>query len=269
MPELPEVETVRRTLLPLVGDTVARVEVREHRLRQPIAADLAVRLRGRRIEGVERHAKYLLFQLSEGECMLAHLGMTGSLVIQASASEPQKHDHVVLGLSSGRELVFNDPRRFGLLKLGQRGDFMELHRIGRDPLSELPSAAELRTLCKGRKKPVKNLLMDQQILGGIGNIYASEILFHAGVRPRRQAGRLSSREAERILQATRKVLGNAVRLGGSSISDYRDADGKPGYFQIQHRVYDRRGQPCRRCGAIIRRIVMAGRSTFYCPTCQS
>lgn len=268
MPELPEVETVRRTLLPMVGDTIAAVQVRERRLRSPISTDFEHRLVGSTVTDIDRRGKYLLFRLSSGECVLAHLGMSGSMVLQPTGAERQRHDHVVMTLASGRELVFNDPRRFGLLKLGKVETFAELQRVGRDSLAELPSANVLKELCERRRKPIKNLLMDQQLLGGIGNIYANEILFHAGVRPRRQAAGLSRRELERVATAIAAVLSDAVRLGGSSISDYRDGTGKPGYFQIEHRVYDRGGQPCRSCGTSIRRLVLVGRSTFYCPRCQ-
>lgn len=268
MPELPEVETVRRSLLPLVGDTVADVDVREPRLRHRVADNFASQLIGRRIEEIRRRAKYLLFGVQRGETLLVHLGMSGTLILHAHVADRAKHDHVIIRFHSDRELVFNDPRRFGLMKLGREDEFAELRNVGPDPLAALPSATELRALCRGRKRPIKNVLMDQQLLGGIGNIYASEILFRAGVRPRRQATNLTMAELGRILDSTTAVLGAAVALGGSSISDYRDGTGKPGYFQIQHRVYDRGGEPCRVCGTVIRRIVLVGRSTFYCPSCQ-
>ncbi len=268
MPELPEVETVRRTLEPLVGDSIASVDVREGRLRRPIAPDLASGLVGKRIQAIRRRAKYLLFDLGGGDCLLAHLGMTGTLVLQGATASRAKHDHVIIAFQSGRELVFNDPRRFGLLLLGVENEFAELRHVGPDPLTELPTVEELRAVCRGRKRPIKNVLMDQQLLGGIGNIYASEILFHAGVRPRRRAGSLTSAELGRIRTATTKVLRDAVRLGGSSISDYRNAEGKPGYFQIEHHVYERDGQECRVCGTTIKRLVLVGRSSFYCPQCQ-
>ncbi|HYD47793.1 MAG TPA: bifunctional DNA-formamidopyrimidine glycosylase/DNA-(apurinic or apyrimidinic site) lyase [Terriglobales bacterium] len=269
MPELPEVETVRRTLLPLIDDRIIAVEVREARLRRVIATDFKARLSGRTVEAIERRAKYLLFRLSDGEWLLAHLGMTGSLVVQDGSAAPAAHDHVVLSFASGKRLVFNDPRRFGLLRVAAaETDLPELARIGRDPLTDPLSVEELKQLCRRRSRPIKNVLMDQALLGGIGNIYASEILFRAAIRPRRRAASLTRRELERLREAMTGVLADAVLLGGSSISDYRDGTGKPGYFQIHHQVYDRAGEPCRVCGTVIRRVVLLGRSTFYCPVCQ-
>ncbi len=268
MPELPEVETVRRSLLPIVGARIVAVEVRELRLRRAVAGDFERRLTGRVIRAIERRGKYLLFHLSGDEALLAHLGMSGALLLQPTGTMPQLHDHVCLRLSDGMQVTFNDPRRFGLMLVGRPDAFRELGNIGPDPLSDGFSVGDLAALACGRKKPVKNLLMDQRALGGIGNIYANEILFRAGIRPGRQARRLTRREIERLFAATRAVLRSAIRLGGSSISDYRDGAGRPGYFQLRLKVYDRAGQPCVRCRAPIRRAVYAGRSSFYCPTCQ-
>jgi formamidopyrimidine-DNA glycosylase len=268
MPELPEVETVRRSLLPIVGTRIAAVEVREPRLRRAVARDFGRRLAGRVIQGIERHGKYLLFQLTGDEALLAHLGMSGALLLQQGGTPPQAHDHICLRLSDGRQVTFNDPRRFGLMRMGRPTEFAELGNVGPDPLAGTFSVNDLAALLRSRKKPVKNLLMDQRALGGIGNIYANEILFRAGVRPGRQARRLTRREIERLFAATRAVLRSAIRLGGSSISDYRDGGGRPGYFQLRLKVYARAGQPCRRCQTPIRRAVHAGRSSFYCPGCQ-
>jgi len=268
MPELPEVETVRRSLLTLVGRRIESVEVWEARLRRPIAADFARRLGGRVIVAIERRGKYLVFGLSDGECLLAHLGMSGALLLQATGAARDPHDHVRLQLSDAVQLTYNDPRRFGLLRVGPLGQLTELDNVGPDPLDERFSVADLAALARGRKKPVKNLLMDQHALGGIGNIYANEILFRARIRPGRQARRLTRRELVGLLDATRRVLRSAIRLGGSSISDYRDGGGRPGYFQLRLAVYDRTGQPCPRCTTAIRRCVHAGRSSFYCPQCQ-
>ncbi len=268
MPELPEVETVRRSLEPIIGRGIAAVEVTQTQLRKRIAPRFSQRLVGQTIAGIERRGKYLLFHLSGGETLLAHLGMTGALLLQPHGTARGPHDHVRIRLSGGQQLTYNDPRRFGLLRVGRLEDFTELHNVGPDPLSRSLAVGDLAALARGRKKPVKNLLMDQQVLGGIGNIYANEILFHARIRPSRPAGRLSSRELVRLLRATRRVLTNAIRLGGSSISDYRDGDGRPGYFQLRLRVYDRAGKPCPRCQTPVRRAVHAGRSSFYCPVCQ-
>jgi len=273
MPELPEVETVRRSLIPRVeGRTIVAVDVRERRLRRPLPADFAAALRGARIESVERRGKYLLLHLDravEERALLIHLGMSGSLVVRPRASAFRRHDHVALHLDSGCSVVLNDARRFGLMRVGRIAEFAELRNVGRDPLATPLSAAEWRALVRDRRLPIKSLLMDQKVLAGIGNIYANEMLYEAGIRPRRRAANLRGRELERLDGAMRRVLGEAVRLGGSSISDFRDAGGNPGYFQIQHAVYDRGGAPCPRCAAPIRRVVLSGRSTFYCPTCQS
>lgn len=268
MPELPEVETVRRSLLSIVGTHIEAVEVREPRLRRTLAGDFAPRLIGREIHGIERRGKYLLFQLSGDQALLAHLGMSGALLLQTAGTPLQTHDHVSVRLSDGRQVTFNDPRRFGLMRVGRPDEFTELGNVGPDPLSAAFSIGDLAALARGRKKPVKNLLMDQRALGGIGNIYANEILFRAGIRPSRQARRLTHADLERLFAATRAVLTSAIRLGGSSISDYRDGDGRPGYFQLRLKVYDRADQPCLRCHTPVRRVVHAGRSSFYCPACQ-
>jgi len=269
MPELPEVETIRRSLLPhVVGARISGVTVRERRLRRPIARDFAARVRGRRIVDLERRGKYLLFHLDDGRVLLVHLGMSGSLEVAAPDKLPDPHDHVVIGLDRGVALVFNDPRRFGLMRVGRVDDLAELRQVGRDTLTAAPSPDEWRQLVRGRRLPIKNLLMDQRVLGGVGNIYANEMLFQAGIRPRRRAAGLRQQELARLSDAMRSVLEEAVGLGGSSISDYRDANGRPGSFQMRHAVYDRAGSPCATCGAKIKRIVLGGRSSFYCPRCQ-
>lgn len=269
MPELPEVETIRSTLEPhVVGARVTGVTVRERRLRAPIAPSFERQLRGRRVAALERRGKYLLFQLDGGRTLLVHLGMSGSLEFVPAGTPPAAHDHVAITFDRSRVMVYNDPRRFGLMRVGRAADLAELDNVGRDPLSAAPSIDEWRALLRARKLPIKNLLMDQRILGGVGNIYANEMLFQAGIRPRRRAGTLRREELERLSMALRRVLEEAVELGGSSISDYRDANGKPGFFQMRHAVYDRAGEPCRACGCAIKRVVMSGRSSFYCPRCQ-
>lgn len=269
MPELPEVETIRRSLLPhVVGARVTGVTVRERRLRVPIAPNFEAQLRGRRITGLDRRGKYLLFQLDGERALLVHLGMSGSLELTPVGAPVNPHDHVAITLERRRVMVFNDPRRFGLMRVGRGSQFAELGNVGRDPLNAAPSLEEWRALVRGRRLPIKNLLMDQRILGGVGNIYASEMLFQAGIRPRRGAAGLKRLELERLSAAMQRVLTAAVELGGSSISDYRDANGQPGFFQMHHAVYDRSGEPCRTCAAPIKRVVLSGRSSFYCPRCQ-
>jgi formamidopyrimidine-DNA glycosylase len=268
MPELPEVETVRRSLLPIVGARIEAVYVFDARLRRPVAADLPTRLPGRVIHDVARRGKYLLFDLADNTYLLAHLGMSGALLLRRGDVDRAPHDHVRLHFADGRHLTYNDPRRFGILRLGRLAELTELHNVGPDPLADEFSLGALAALAHGRKKPIKNLLMDQQGLGGIGNIYANEILFRAGLRPGRQARRLTRAELARLFESVRAVLGAAVDLGGSSISDYRDAGGRPGYFQLHLTVYDRAGAPCPRCATAIKRVVHAGRSSFYCPRCQ-
>jgi len=269
MPELPEVETTRRSLLSLVvGARVGAVTVCERRLRRPLAADFEARLTGRVVAAIDRHGKYLLFRLDDGATLLVHLGMSGSLALAAPDTPLARHDHVAVHLDRGVCMVFNDPRRFGLMRVAREEDLSELDAVGRDPLGDPLTAAEWRDLTRARRVPIKTLLMDQRALGGVGNIYASELLFQAGVRPRRRAAGLTRAELARIASALRAVLEHAVALGGSSISDYRDANGNSGYFQIHHAVYGRAGQPCGACGTPITRIVQGGRSSFYCRRCQ-
>lgn len=269
MPELPEVETTRRSLVPqLTGARVTAVTVRERRLRRPLAPDFERQLTGRRIDAIQRRGKYLLFALDDGRTLLVHLGMSGSLALVPPPTPLARHDHVAVHFDRDVMMVLNDPRRFGLMRLGRQEALDELRAVGRDPLHEAHSAAEWRALTRGRRLPIKQLLMDQRHVAGVGNIYASEMLFQAGIRPRRRAASLTRAELARLAEALQAVLARAVALGGSSISDYRDANGTPGYFQIHHAVYDRAGQPCGRCAAPIKRLVQSGRSSFYCPTCQ-
>ncbi len=269
MPELPEVETVRRTLAPhVIGRRVTAVEVRERRLRQPVQPGFEACLLGRAFRDVGRRGKYLLFELDDEQTLLAHLGMSGSLHLRGREAALAPHDHVFIEIDASEVIVLNDPRRFGMMRVGAVTEFAELRQIGPDPLSTRRNADDWRREVRRRRMPIKSLLMDQRFLAGIGNIYANEMLFEAGIRPRRMASRLSRLELERLEGAMHAVLYKAVELGGSSISDFRDARGQPGYFQIHHAVYDREGAPCPRCAAPIRRVVLSGRSTFYCPNCQ-
>jgi formamidopyrimidine-DNA glycosylase len=272
MPELPEVETIRRSLRPrIVGKRISAVEVRESRLRRPVPRNLSHRLVGRRIEDVERRAKYLLLRLTGGECVLVHFGMSGSLILHSIPAAPVRHDHVRIRLSDGSEMVLNDPRRFGLLKVVASANLAstpELRALGTDPLDDEFTPEYLRSRLRESRRAVKNLLLDQTALAGLGNIYSNEALFRARIRPTRRAHRVRTSEIPALREAIRVVLREAVELGGSSIADYRDGEGRPGYFQLRLRVYDRAGEPCTECATRIRRIEQAGRSSFYCPACQ-
>lgn len=268
MPELPEVETIRRSLLPLRGATLTDVEVTFGQLRRPVTKGQLTPAVGERIVDLERHGKYLLVHLSRGLVLLFHFGMTGTLLVRGPGWQPRTHDHVWLLLDSGAALVLNDPRRFGLVRLAEGPELDELQGLGPDAWSGTYDGAWLFGRSRLRKTSVKNWLMDQRVLAGLGNIYATEALHRAGIRPGRAAGRLRRREAEALHLAIRTTLAEAIEAGGSSISDFRDARGYPGYFQHRFRVYERAGEPCFACGTRIRRRVLGGRSTFYCPTCQ-
>ena len=252
----------------LVGRRVVAVTVRETRLRGGVAASFPARLRGRRIVGLERRGKYLLARLDDGAVWLVHLGMTGQLTLSAASRPDRAHDHLVVALDDGRLLTFNDARRFGRVAVIAGETLREETGDGIDPLTEGFNADALFELTRRRRASIKALLMDQRRVAGLGNIYVNEILFHAGIRPRRRAGRLARAECARLIASTRRVLEEAIRRGGSSISDYRDGLGRAGEFQLRHHVYDRAAEPCRRCGARIRKSVHAGRSSFYCPRCQ-
>jgi formamidopyrimidine-DNA glycosylase len=269
VPELPEVETVRRSLERLIlGQVVMRVEVREPRLRRPLAPDFAALLTGRVIQQIKRRGKYLHFCLDDSRVWLVHLGMTGQLVIDQPDLPLLPHDHVLVFLKSGQRLRYNDTRRFGLMSIGREEEIAALTGLGVEPLSPSFTPRYLWTRSQATQRSIKDLLMDQRVVAGIGNIYASEILFRAQVRPHREAAALSWDAVARIVKATKMVLREAIRHRGSSISDYLDGEGNPGGFQERFRVYDREGQPCRECRVAIRRETRGGRSTFFCPTCQ-
>ena len=263
VPELPEVETVANGLHERVsGDTVVSVWLGEkpEPLKSP-AEEIAETLKGKKIEQVHRIGKTVVFELSGGAQFLVHLGMTGRLLVNDSDVPLPAHTHGVLHLKSGREVRFIDPRRFGRMSVtrGYIGPGKEPLKIGADEFVEL---------FKGRKTPVKSALLNQKLLHGVGNIYADESLHRAGIRPTRQAGRLTRVELERLHKAVKAVLQHAIKLGGSSVSDYVDADGMRGFFQLEHRVYLRTGEPCRTCKTPIKRLLVAGRGTHYCPKCQ-
>jgi len=269
VPELPEVETVVRSLAgELAGRRVVRVLLRERRLRGGVARDFSKRLEGRRITRLARRGKYLLAWLDDGAVLLVHLGMTGQLTIAPPSRADRVHDHVVISLDDGRLLTFNDARRFGRVAV-VGGDALGVETgEGVDPLADAFTPDALFGLTRRRRTSVKSLLMDQRRVAGLGNIYVNEALFHAAIRPGRRAGRLGRDDCERLVASIRLVLAEAIQRGGSSISDYRDGLGRAGEFQLSHHVYDRARQPCRRCATPIRKQLHAGRSSFYCPSCQ-
>ena len=292
MPELPEVETVRRGLAPVMeGATIEKVELRRGDLRVAFPRGLAKRLAGRRIVSLGRRAKYLLADLDDGNVLVMHLGMSGSFRIETEdggaiagtyyhpRSALKAHDHVVFDLSSGARVVFNDPRRFGLMDLLPR-DGLEGSKhfaaMGIEPLGNAMDGAHIARLFAGRAAPLKAALMDQRLIAGLGNIYVCEALWRAKLAPGRAAGTVATKaglpnaRAERLAEAIRAVLKDAIAAGGSSLRDHRQATGELGMFQHAFAVYDREGEPCLRdgCRGIVRRTVQSGRSTFYCPVCQ-
>jgi formamidopyrimidine-DNA glycosylase len=276
MPELPEVESLRRLLAAsLVGRRIVAAQVAERRLRRPLAENLAHQLTGATIQGVRRRAKYLLLDLSGERILMVHLGMSGSLTHRGHEFDDSHfnpaHDHVRMKLDDGTALVYNDPRRFGLMKLGRAAEIessTELRLLGPEPLSKHFNPTYLAARARGRKTAIKNLLMDQRVVAGVGNIYASEILFLAGVRPQRRAGRVTRAEFERIVAATARVLSEAIGEGGTTFRSYRDSRGQPGRFMRRLQVYGREGEPCYRChNKVVSRLV-GQRSSFYCATCQ-
>jgi formamidopyrimidine-DNA glycosylase len=269
MPELPEVETVCRTIAPhIVGRRIRAVRVRERRLREPISRGFEQRLVGRTIRGVRRRAKYVLLDVGDDEPLLwvVHLGMSGRLVV-GDPPAGLGHVHVTVDLEGGVRLYFRDPRRFGLMRLARAES--DLGALGVEPLGEAFDGGFLWGLrSHHRGVSVKALLLDQRRIAGLGNIYVNEALFRAGIRPTRRFARLSRADVDRIAAAVRWVLERAIESRGSSLLDYRDADGNAGEFQSTLRVYDRTGEPCHQCGTLVRRSVLGGRSSFYCPRCQ-
>lgn len=270
MPELPEVEVTRRGIASgIEGHRIARVVVRNHALRWPIPHDLPTTLSGLRVGRVDRRAKYLLLDCERGWLIL-HLGMSGSLRLVAQETPAAKHDHVDIVFDSGQTLRLHDPRRFGAV-LWCEGDPAAhelMAHLGPEPFAEQVTGPWLRAQLRGRKAPIKNLLMDSRLLVGVGNIYASEALFHAGIRPGRAAGGVGLAQCERLITAVRTTLAKAIEAGGSSLRDFVHSDGTSGYFQQTHFVYDRAGEPCRQCGTAIKLARFSQRSTFYCPRCQ-
>jgi formamidopyrimidine-DNA glycosylase len=287
MPELPEVETVRRGLAPVMeGKRFAKVEVRRGDLRWPLPKGFAQKLNGKTVQGLGRRAKYLLADLSSGDVLLMHLGMSGSFRVGKDSapgiyyherSKSTAHDHVVFHMSNGATVTFNDPRRFGSMKLVSRARLEDeplLRSLGPEPLGNEFDAAMLAKACAGKKTSLKAALSDQRVVAGLGNIYVCEALFRARLSPKRIASTLADRNgtpnerAEKLVDAIKAVLKDAIEAGGSSLRDHRRADGSLGDFQHNFRVYDREGEPCPSCKGKIKRIVQGGRSTFYCPSCQ-
>ena len=287
MPELPEVETVRLGLAPaLEGRTITHAETRRGDLRRPFPHDFAARLKGRKVTALRRRAKYILADLDSGETLVIHLGMSGRMTVQADGKTARKigtyvhetadgigkHDHVVLETDAPARILFNDHRRFGLMDLIQT-DRLEADKLFRDigiePLSRGFNAKHLAASLNGKKTPIKAALLDQRVVAGLGNIYVSEALFRSHISPKRLAGSLKPAEIALLVAAIKKVLKDAIKVGGSSLRDHARPDGNLGAFQHHFLVYDREGQPCKLgCRDKVKRIVQAGRSTFYCSKCQ-
>jgi formamidopyrimidine-DNA glycosylase len=277
MPELPEVETVRRGLLPVMeGQRIIRAEVNRPDLRFPLPARMADRLQGAVVQSLRRRSKYILADLSTGETLLIHLGMSGRILISGQMlgefhhdhPAPQKHDHVVFHMENGARITFNDARRFGAMDLMDTAKAAQhplMAALGPEPLGNAFNESYLTGRLNGRLTPIKSALLDQHNIAGLGNIYVCEVLFRAGVHPARQA---ADTNAPPLVPIIRAVLTEAIEAGGSSLRDYRQTDGELGYFQHRFQVYDRKGEPCARCGTPIERLVQSGRSSFYCPNCQ-
>ncbi len=270
MPELPEVETTRRGLEPWLLNRCIRAAIVRHRgMRWPVRADLSKLLAGRTIRRVDRRSKYLLLECETG-WLIVHLGMSGSLRIVPAEHPAGKHDHFDLVLDSGQALRLTDPRRFGAViwEPGEPCSHKLLRDLGPEPFDAAFDAAWLHRRTRGRSAPVKNVLMDSHVVCGVGNIYANESLFRAGIRPTRAAGRISQDRYAHLVDEVRATLNEAIAAGGSTLRDFVRADGSPGYFQLNYFVYGREGEPCRRCGAKIKVVRVGQRSTFYCPRCQ-
>ena len=269
MPELPEVETTRRGLEPLVvGQTIRSIAVREPRLRWPVEPSLDRRLRNRTVRELSRRGKYLLVTTDAGT-LLVHLGMSGSLLFLQERREPARHDHFDLEFVSGALLRFNDPRRFGSLHWCASPEAHWLLRnLGPEPLGPDFSGDYLWRVSRGRRVAIKTLLMNGRIVAGLGNIYANEALFRAGIHPSRQSGRVSRKRLKHLADAVGAVLREAIEAGGTTLQDFVGGDGKPGYFQLALDVYGRTGEPCARCERPIRVRTIAQRATYYCANCQ-
>ena len=282
MPELPEVETFRRGLAPVMeGQEIAKAEVNREGLRWPFPAGMAARLTGQRVLALRRRSKYILIDLSGGETLLIHLGMSGRMLVSGALQgvfihdhpAAEKHDHVVLHMSNGARITFNDARRFGAMDLMATATAEQhplLASIGPEPLGNAFDDVYLTAHLKTRATPIKSALLDQHLVAGLGNIYVCETLFRAGIAPESRAKDLTSAQSAALVPIIRAVLQEAIEAGGSSLRDYRQADGELGYFQHRFAVYGREGEPCPTtgCSGTIARIVQSGRSSFFCPECQ-
>jgi formamidopyrimidine-DNA glycosylase len=270
MPELPEVETTRRGVAPAVaGRVIRKVIVREPRLRWRVPQELAREAVGQRVRDLRRRAKYLLFDLERG-AMILHLGMSGSLRLAPSAAQPLLHDHFDIVLDSGVCLRFNDPRRFGSLLWTTNDPLTHplLTTLAPEPLSDEFDGAYLARIARGRRVAIKQFVMNSRVVVGVGNIYASEALFRARIRPRRAAGRVTRAEFDALANSIKAVLNDAIRAGGTTLRDYINPDGMPGYFRQKLYVYERVDEPCRVCKTPIRHLAQGQRSTYFCPRCQ-
>jgi formamidopyrimidine-DNA glycosylase len=271
MPELPEVETTRRGIEPHVtGVRMSELLVRRHDLRQPVSEHIMA-LEGRIIKAVTRRSKYLLLEIDDGSTLLIHLGMSGSLRVIAPAETWKKHDHVGITLGNGKQLRFHDPRRFGLVLRLTETDPMShslLKSLGPEPLESAFTVEHLKAACAKRSAAIKLVIMDAKVVVGVGNIYASEALFRAGILPKTPANKISKPRLEKLVASIREVLSAAILEGGTTLRDFLNSDGEPGYFKQRLFVYERKGEPCRVCGTTIRQAVLGQRSTYWCPVCQ-
>ncbi|MBL4751735.1 MAG: bifunctional DNA-formamidopyrimidine glycosylase/DNA-(apurinic or apyrimidinic site) lyase [Amylibacter sp.] len=279
MPELPEVETVRKGLEPyMTGHVITQADIRRPDLRWPFPENMAERLVGKRVERLRRRSKYILCDLGSGETLLIHLGMSGRMTISApdkTEAHPalEKHDHVVIDMDNGARITFNDTRRFGamdLLDTKTADGHKLLASLGPEPLGNSFDEAYFVAALKGKNTPIKSALLDQRIVAGLGNIYVCEALWRTGISPLNKAGKLSKARVASLVPAIRAVLNDAIAAGGSSLKDYRQADGELGYFQHSFATYGREDAPCKtsNCKGVIKRVVQSGRSSFYCPKCQ-
>lgn len=278
VPELPEVETVRRGLSPvMLNRRITRADVRRAGLRWPFPPEMSARLTGRRVQHLRRRSKYILVDLDSGETLIIHLGMSGRMLVTPASDAPHprpaKHDHVIFDIQGGARISYNDTRRFGAMDLTPTDD-VHTHRLlanlGPEPLGNSFDETYLVARLKGRNTPIKSALLDQRIIAGLGNIYVSEILHRCGISPMRTAAHISATRVRRLVPVVHDVLNEAIAAGGASLRDHRQTNGELGYFQHNFRVYGRESQPCTtdKCGGIINRIVQSGRSSFYCPRCQ-
>lgn len=272
MPELPEVETICRGLRAHVpGRRVMEVEVLEPRLRSPVSRRFHSQLRGRTVLGVERRGKYILVSLEGDRVWLSHLGMSGKLIYVEAERSREKHDHIIITLDNNHELRYHDPRRFGLSVVvghAELASLPQMKNLGLDPFDHRFHGAYLHSTVRHSRRRIRDILIDQEVVAGLGNIYSNEILYYAGVRPTTRGWKLGRGRVERIAEVTPKVLRQAIRWCGTSFSDYRDAEDRRGKFQNHLRVYGRADEPCTCCGSRIKKARLGSRSAFYCPSCQ-